>query len=135
MIQNRKLFTFGLLSWMIPFFISIPFYSPEGTPLIDLALFKSIMIVTGSGVGSVLLILYFRNVPNNYFRAGLTAGIVWLLMNWILDLIILVPMSHLSIPEYAGQIGLRYLMILFMGVTTGYIVEESVRRAGEGKNQ
>jgi uncharacterized membrane protein YpjA len=38
-------------------------------------------------------------------------GLLWLVVNLVLDFVILLPMSHMSLSDYIAQIGLRYLMI------------------------
>jgi hypothetical protein len=128
-----KLVLYGVLSWLVPFIIAIPFYSPSGEPLIAVPLFKSLMVVTGAATGAILLILYFRGVTGGYLRAGAMAGLVWLLINWVLDLAILLPLSGQTISEYGAQIGLRYLNIPIMGMMLGYGVAEAVRKTdGQG---
>lgn len=117
---------YGLLTWLVPFMIAIPFYSPGGTVLIDPALFKSVMVVTGAVVGAVLIIRVFRTLSCRYVFYGMLTGIIWLIVNWILDLFILVPMSGLDIPSYLSQIGLRYLMIPVMTIMAGFIAEIAV---------
>ncbi len=53
---------YGFLVWLVPFATAIPFYSRDGELVIDVFLFKSIMIVVGSLIGAFLLVRYFRRV-------------------------------------------------------------------------
>lgn len=122
-----RIFLYGCTVWLIPFLIAIPFYSPEGRVLIEEHFFKSIMIVTGGCVGAFLLIRLFQNMSGRYIQEGCIIGAIWLLINWALDLIILVPMSGMSLTSYFGQIGLRYLMIPIMSIMAGYIAENTTR--------
>lgn len=39
-----KTILYGILVWLVPFLIAIPFYSPEGTLLVDVPNFKSIIV-------------------------------------------------------------------------------------------
>lgn len=109
---------FGILAWLIPFVASFFFYSKEGL-VIDIFLFKSIMIVTGSISASVLLIVYFRKISKDYLKEGIITGIVWFCINILLDLAILIPMSGMYLQDYFMQIGIRYLVIPAMCITVG----------------
>ena len=130
MSGNRKkiglLLGLGFLTWLVPFVGSWPFYSSTGEPLIDIFLLKSIMIVVFGSFGAVCLIFWFREIDRNYLREGITVGFVWLIINWILDILILLPMADMDIKTYFGQIGLRYLMIPVMAIAIGYSVDRAV---------
>lgn len=128
MKQYLKLALFGFLTWLIPFVVSFFFYDKTGHLVIgDIFLFKSIMIVTGATTGAVLLILYFGKISEKYLYHGILIGIVWLAMNWVLDLLILVPMAKLSLYDYFAQIGLRYLIIPVMSIMAGYLLERKAK--------
>ena len=114
---------YGFLAWLIPFVASIFFYTSEGKLTIDIFLFKSIMIVVGSFSAAILLIYYFKNINNDYLKEGIIVGLVWFGINIVLDLLILIPMSGMSIMDYFMQIGLRYLAIPAMSVAVGASLE------------
>ncbi len=114
------MFVYGILTWLIPFLIALPFYSPQGDLLIDPDVFKSMMILTGSIVGALLMIRLFGTIRSGYVRYGMMAGLIWLCINWALDAIILIPMSGMDFGSYVTQIGLRYLMIPVMTIMAGY---------------
>lgn len=120
--------SFGILVWLIPFILSIPFYSPSGDILIDQGLFKSIMVLFGSGTGAVSIILLFRKITADYFKTGLIIGFIWLIINWGLDYLILLPLSGMGITDYLNQIGVRYLSILIMAVMAGWICDEVIKK-------
>ena len=118
-----KIAFYGFLAWFIPFVASFFFYTREGKLIIDIFLFKSIMIVVGSIVVMFLLISYFKKINIDYLKEGIIVGIIWFSINILLDLIILIPMSGMSITNYFMQIGLRYLVILTMSITVGMALE------------
>lgn len=124
----EKILIFGFLTWLIPFLIAIPLYSPSGEPAIDEGLFKSIMIITGAATGAILLWKIYTVPMDHPMRQGIIIGIVWLLMNWMLDGIILLPLSHMSVSRYFFDIGLRYLMIPIMSTLVGAITATVVER-------
>jgi hypothetical protein len=45
-----------VLTWLIPFLVAVPFCTKEGVLPVDAALFKSLMIVTGSVTAAALMI-------------------------------------------------------------------------------
>ena len=118
----------AFLTWLVPFVCAIPFYGPDGL-LIDQQLFKSLMILVGSITAAILIVRLFRTIERNYIREAIITGIVWLLANWVLDLIVLVGLLGMTLPDYATQIGLRYLVIPVMVIVAGVVAEET----GKGK--
>lgn len=128
-IWRRRLIG-AFLTWLIPFACAIPFYGKDGL-LIDQQLFKSLMIVVGSITAAILIVWCFRPVEKNYTHEAIVTGIVWLLANWILDLIVLVGLLGMALPDYAAQIGLRYLVIPAMVIATGVVADEAVKRKSD----
>ncbi len=113
---------YGFLVWLIPFVASFFFYSKEGLT-IDIFLFKSIMIVVGSISAAILLVLYFKKISIAYLKEGIIVGIAWFGINILLDLLILIPMSGMSIADYFTQIGIRYLAMPAMSILVGKALE------------
>ena len=121
---NWSLFIYGFLAWLVPFVISFLFFTAQGQLKIDQQLFKSIMVVVGGLVGAWLMVRYFGKVKSRFAAEGVTVGIVWLLMSWLLDLLILVPMAKMSLVFYFNTIGLLYLTIPIMSISMGWILEK-----------
>ena len=113
---------YGFLAWLIPFVAAFFFYSKEGGLVIDIFLFKSIMIVVGAISGAFLLVSYFKRIHANYLMEGIVVGFTWFAINILLDLLVLVPMSEMSRADYFAQIGLRYLVILVMSIMVGAVL-------------
>ena len=86
-----KKISFGLIIWAIPYLTAIPLL-----PLrqIDPAFFKTIMIVEGLFVGAIMTVLYFIPVKKDFLREGVILGVVWILVNWIMDYFALLPFTH-----------------------------------------
>ena len=116
----KKNIFYGLLVWIIPFVISFAFYSSNGELTIDKIFFKTIMIITGTFVGVFLIVKYFKSVENSFLKEGILLGISWLLINWFLDFIVLIPMSDMSYFSYFTEIGLRYLTFPIISVGIAY---------------
>jgi hypothetical protein len=126
-VRGRRLIA-GLLTWLVPFLIAVPFYGNNGTLLIDLMLFKSIMIVVATITAAILMVWQFRVVTTAYTREAVITGLVWLGMNWALDLIVLVGLLGMALPDYIGLIGVRYLMIPAMVIAAGIITDEAAHQ-------
>lgn len=110
---------FGFMAWLVPFVAAFFFYSREGKLNIDQLLFKNIMVVVGSVTGTILLILYFKKINQDYLKEGVMVGIIWLAVNIILDLLVLIPMSGMTVSSYFTRIGLGYLAIPAMAIAVG----------------
>ena len=119
MDKNIRNILYGFLAWLIPFVTAFFFYSQDGGLVIDIFLFKSIMIVVGAISGAFLLISYFKKISNSYLREGIIVGLTWFSINIILDLLVLIPMSGMSVADYFTQIGLRYLVMPVMSIMVG----------------
>ena len=114
---------YGLLAWFIPFAASFFFYTRDGELTIDIFLFKSIMIVVGTFSAAFLLISYFKKINTEYFKEGIIVGLTWFGINILLDLLVLIPMSGMSIADYFMQIGISYLAIPAMSIAVGTALE------------
>ncbi|HRN69871.1 MAG TPA: hypothetical protein PLS49_01690 [Candidatus Woesebacteria bacterium] len=127
MSNFKKALILGLLTWLLPFIFSIFFYSREGELLINYDVFKSLMVVVSLTIGIVLLIQYFKNVKGNFLRNGGYLGVIWFVMNLLLDILILLPLSGMPMQEYVNQIAIRYLTIPVITIGFGYILEKKLR--------
>lgn len=70
-----------------------------------------------------------RQVLDIVEREGALLGGTWLLINWVLDAAVLLPLSGMDAGTYMAEIGLRYLMIPIIAVGIGYAVEQAVQRS------
>jgi len=121
--KNLRNILYGFLAWFIPFAASFFFYTREGGLTIDIFLFKSIMIVVGSFSASFLLVSYFKKIKADYFKEGIIVGLTWFSINILLDLLVLIPISGMSIADYFTKIGIIYLAIPAMSIAVGTALE------------
>jgi hypothetical protein len=129
-VWGRRIVT-GLLSWLVPFLVSIPFYSGAGVLLVDVSLFKSVMVVAGSVTAGALLVWYFRQVSSGYARESVILGVFLLAVNYFLDLIVLVGLLHMPFWDYVTRISFSYLLIPVFVITVGIVAEGVWQRAGQ----
>ncbi|EMY78917.1 hypothetical protein LEP1GSC060_0853 [Leptospira weilii serovar Ranarum str. ICFT] len=120
-----RIFSYGFLVWLIPFMVAIPFHTKDGKLQTDLFLFKTVMILVGTLTGCVLLASLALKISGKKFPVLLSAGLIWLGINWGLDFLILIPMSKMNAGDYFIQIGLRYLTMIFISFTIGWVVDRS----------
>lgn len=117
----------GIITWLVPFLLAfILLRSGSASPL-DAYLVENLIVVISAAVIAGLFILYFKTVYNEFFRQSIIVGVSWLVINWVLDLVIYLPLSRMDIPMYLAQGGIRYLTILIMTATVGYLVELKVK--------
>jgi len=119
----KKNIIFGILVWIIPFVISFAFYSPNGELTINKIFFKTIMLVIGTSIGIFLIVKYFKAVESDFLKEGILLGISWLLINWVLDFIVLIPMTDISYLTYFTEIGLRYLTFPIISIGIAYLLK------------
>jgi uncharacterized membrane protein YpjA len=117
---------YGLILWVIPYVTAIPLL---GLMQRDLILFKTIMIVEGAFVGAVLTVMYFLDVKSDFLREGIVLAVVWIVVNWLLDVVALLPFTELTLPRYFLEIGLRYLAIVAPTVAVGFVLERRASRS------
>ena len=129
MKNTPRLLLLGLMTWAIPFFTAFFFMDKTGQLSIDAYLFKTIMIIVGGITGAFAIVLYFNKREETYLKHGLLSGFIWFIINIVLDLVLLVPMSKMPYPDYFSQIGLRYLMIPIMTILVGYILTSKTKNA------
>ena len=120
-MKYTKMILLGVLSWLVPFVVSIPFFTKDGKLMVDPRLFKSVMVVTGAVSGAVLLSILFRKLKKHLLREGIVTGVAWFAINWILDIAVLVKLLKMPFNEWAIGIGLGYLAIPAMSIAIGYV--------------
>lgn len=112
---------FGVLTWLIPFFVSILIFPIHDT---ERPLFESIMPLVVTLCAVVFSVLYLGKVTTSFLREGILIGMVWLVINLLIDLPLFSagPMA-MPLAEYIKDIGLTYLIIPAVTVGFGYLLQ------------
>lgn len=118
-----KIILFGCILWVVPFVIGFFFYDKSGSLAIEETFFKSIMVFVGNLTGALLLYFYLRKYSGNYLREATIIGFSWFLINVILDVFILIPMSDMTFLSYSTDIGLRYLVLPTFAILLGMLLQ------------
>lgn len=121
--QAFLLLGLGVLSWLIPFLVSVPLISPSGDPIIDVFAFKTLMILVGGAVGAVLFAYYIPRLGENYLVGTITAGVVWFVINVGLDLIVLVALLGRPAEEWVVGTGAQCLLLPIQAAAIGFVAE------------
>ena len=117
----------AFLAWVIPFIISFSMYSPDGDLIVDIFLFKSIMLIVGTSTWMMLLVSYFSAIDRCFIMQGILTGLVWMIVSIALDILILIPMANISFIDYFIQIGMRYLIIPIISASIAVILSRKVK--------
>ena len=115
---------YGLIVWVIPYVSAIPLLGLMET---DPIFFKTIMILIGSIVGAICAVLYFNKVEKDFLKEGIILGVVWIIVNWLMDFAALLPLSKMPYGQYFMEIGLRYIGMLTPTVAIGYILSKKIK--------
>ena len=115
---------YGLIVWVIPYVTAIPLM---GLMTSDPTFFKTIMIVEGTIVGMICAVIYFDGVKKDYLMDSIWLGVIWLVVNWALDFMALLPFSKMPVDRYFMEIGLRYIGMLAPTVAIGYLLSKKIK--------
>jgi hypothetical protein len=124
--KSLRLILLGFIIWLVPFIASFGFYDRTGNLNVSYGFFKCVMIVVSSITGMYVLSYHLNLVRSNYFKEGCIAGITWLIMNLLLDIVILIPMAGISFKEYLANIGFGYLQIPVICISVGMILQRKI---------
>jgi hypothetical protein len=104
---------------LIPFVASFLFYTSGGTLTVDVRFFKCVMVVVGTITGAILLVSYFKNIKSDYVKEGVVVGLIWFIVNILLDVVVLVQMFGMPLADYFMNVGLGYLAMPAMSIMVG----------------
>ena len=95
----------------------------------DASLYGLYAIIVIASVTAVILTIgvFFRGVRAGYTREAVITGFVWLMCSWVLDLIIVVTLPGIPLPDHAVQIGLLYPMVPAIVNAAGAVADDAVR--------
>jgi hypothetical protein len=121
MKTTGRIWMYGVLIWIIGMAVATALWPLHASRL---PLFKSLLVVTMTAVGMFFTVRVLDSVPSGFLKAGIRAGLVWTILNWMLDLIVLVGLMKTPAGMYVMDVGLRYLAIPIMTVGCGVLLEK-----------
>jgi hypothetical protein len=93
--------------------------------LIGIALYKPLMVVTGSITAAALIIWFFALVKASYTCEAVITGIFWLVVNRALDVVVRV--LGMAPADYTTRIGPGYCVIPAMVIASGVIADMAAK--------
>lgn len=133
MTSIKKALLYGFLIWLFIFLIGFMAFIVHES---NRPLFESIMAVAVTTVSMIFTIAYFRKVDKNLIREGFYLGMIFFLVNVIIDL----PLFLLESPmqttpgNYFSDIGCTYLLFFAVTIGVGYVLENRLSMIGPDGN-
>jgi hypothetical protein len=120
----KTIIMFGFLIWLIPFGFSFFIFSLRD---LNRPLFESIMPVVLTLTVVFFSIRYFGKISRGFIEEGIFIGIIWLVISLVIDLTLFLPESpmQMTLSDYIMDIGITYLIILIIPVSSGYLMEKT----------
>lgn len=111
----------AFLCWLVPFAVSLPFFSQTGALLINFWLFKSIMVVLLIVTALLSMRWFYRQAGVSAAGAGqwLLMGFGVLLINVALDALTILQWNPMSWAAYGRQIAWAYLLLIPLSLLSG----------------
>lgn len=117
---------FGVILWVIPYAAAVPLLPVMQThPLF----FKTLMITIASITAAVLAVIYFSKTEKAFLKEAAFLAVAWVLVNWGLDFVALLPFSHQTLSQYFMDIGLEYVAMMAPIIAIGYLLDLKTRAA------
>lgn len=115
----KEALLFGFFIWLIVFAVAFVIFPIHDT---QRPLFESIMPVAISIVTAFFAYKYIRKVESNFVKEGLYLGIIFILVNWLIDAALMLSPSpmQMTLSEYIQDIGITYFMILPITLGLGF---------------
>jgi hypothetical protein len=127
MNKYQKIIGYGILIWLLVFIVSFIIFPIHDT---NRPLFESIIPITLTTGVLLFTILYFKNNKKFTVQEGIQIGIIWFIINIIIDLILFLPESPMQMtpPDYFMDIGLTYLIIIIIPIGIGYLITKITKK-------
>jgi hypothetical protein len=91
------------------------------------------MVVLGGLIGGILAAHYFLATKRAYLKEGILLAVTWIAVNWLLDIVALLPFTGQTMLRYFQEIGLKYIAIAAPTVALGYVLWWKLERGRDGE--
>ena len=106
MNKYLKIVLYGALIWVVPYALSMALF-PSGIMTSMPDFFKNVMTLSGSAIGLIATVMYFKNEKKD-IKTAWTVSIIWVVVNWLLDFVLLMPYTGYDFAAYFLDIGISY---------------------------
>lgn len=116
---------YGILIWFVTYVISIIFQPIiiDNTAYVNFIVPLSIIIVTG-----FFGILYIRNIDRNEVIEGILVGIIFIIIDFICDLIFFITPNNTNIliTNYPNHVFIMAIIMLSITTLLGYLAQMKI---------
>jgi hypothetical protein len=113
-------FLLSLAVWLVPFALSVPFFNTQGELIINLWLFKLIMVLVLTITTYFSTKIYLAKQSQKLVLNWTVLSFFAVFINFILDYFTVVQLSKLSVFDHLLQIGIIYLVFIPVSVFFAY---------------
>lgn len=126
MNKNLKIILYGFLVWLVPFAVSFVVFPLKASMR---PLFESIMPLVLTIVVVILAYSYLKDISIDFVKEGFVIGIVWFIINIVIDLFMFMPASpmQMSFSDYIMDIGLTYVIIPVITIGMGLMAKNKAQ--------
>jgi hypothetical protein len=119
----KKALLYGFLIWLTVFVVAFMIFPIRES---NRPFFESIMPVAISIATVFFSYSYFKNVEDHFLKEGFLLGVLFMLVNWIIDAVVMLSPSpmQMSPQAYFHDIGFTYLMILPITIGFGLVLKK-----------
>ncbi len=126
MAAGVRAIVYGILIWVAVFIVAMAIFSFRES---NRPLFESIIPVAVTAATVFFAQLYFTRVEKDFVKEGAILGLVWLAINILIDLpMVSAGPLEMTLTEYFADIGLTYLIIPVITLSTGLASARVARR-------
>ncbi len=119
----KKAFQLGFLVWLLPFAFSFLFYDSHAKLTIDGVVFKNIMFSFLIIVTTIATPYLFKGAHGDLSKVGVNAGMLWVAISIVFDLLFLVGFFGMSLYRYFTEIGLGYICLFAIPAAAGMVAQ------------
>jgi hypothetical protein len=124
MKQAGKIILFGVLIWLTSFIGAMLIFKLHES---DRIFFETLISIIFFFAVTFYTTLYFKKVQSNFAIEGIKTGILWMLINLLIDLPLFSfgPMAR-PLWEYFKDIGFIYITIPFITISIGNVLNKKI---------
>jgi hypothetical protein len=124
MKQTGRIILFGFLIWLSIFIGAMLIFKIHES---DRIFFETLISIICTLVIVLYTTIYFKKIQSNFLNEGIKIGIIWMLVNLIIDLPMFSfgPMAK-PLWDYFKDIGFMYISIPIVTIAIGSLLDKKV---------
>jgi hypothetical protein len=124
MKQAGKIILFGFLTWLSTFIGAMLIFKLHES---DRIFFETLISIILTSVIIFYTTLYFKEVQRNFLNEGIKIGIIWMLINLMIDIPMFSfgPMAR-PLWDYFKDVGFMYISIPIITISVGNLLNKKI---------